>query len=121
MDMENTRSRSIREILGLSKLERVIMEYFIRHISVGEIIALIDLKEEIKKRIKDGEEDIVRERDDILIAKEIDITMALLVKKGFLVYRNGVYSLSQWIIDIIKSKKGGLYPGMAKSINELLD
>jgi len=113
--------RSLREILSLSKLERVIMEYFIRHISAGEIIAALDIKEEIKKRAKRGETDIVRELDDAIILREVNIAMALLASKGFLEYRNGVYKLAPWIIEIIKAKKKGLFPGQPKSLKELLD
>lgn len=114
-------SRSIKEVQTLSKLERLIIEYFIRHISAGEIIAVLDLKEEVKKRVKQGESDLIGEIEDAIIVKELYITMAMLVRKGFLNYRNGVYKLADWIINIIKAKKGGLYPGIQKSLNELLD
>lgn len=113
--------RSLREILTLDKLERLIMEYFIRHISVGEIVAALDLKEEVKKKARQGETDLVSELEDAIIVKEIYITMAMLVRKGFLEYRNGAYRLADWIISIIKTKKGSLYPGMFKSLQELLD
>ena len=83
--------RSIRDVLFLSKLERIIMEYFIRHISAGEIIAALDIKEEIKKRVKQGETDIVSELEDAILLREINIAMALLANKGFLEYKNGVY------------------------------
>jgi len=113
--------RSIRDILSLSKLERIIMEYFIRHISAGEIIAALDIKEEIKKRAKQGETDIVSELDDTIILREVSIAMALLASRGFLEYRAGVYKLAPWIIEVIRAKKKGLYPGQPKSLRELLE
>jgi hypothetical protein len=113
--------RSIREILSLSKLERIIMEYFIRHISAGEIIAALDIKEEIKKRAKQGEIDIVSELDDTIILREVSIAMALLASRGFLEYSSGVYKLAPWIIEVIRAKKKGLYPGQPKSLRELLE
>jgi len=113
--------RSVREILSLNKLERVVMEYFLRHISAGEIIAALDLKEEVKKRAKQGEADLVSELEDAIIVREVYVAMALLVKKGFLEYRNGAYRLADWIIEVIKAKKGSLQPGVPKSIQELLD
>jgi hypothetical protein len=113
--------RIIREILSLNKLERIIMEYFIKHISAGEIIAALDIKEEVKKRAKQGETDIVSELEDAIILREVNVAMALLANKGFLEYKNGVYKLAPWIIEIIKTKKGGLYPGQPKSLKELLD
>ncbi|MEM0217985.1 MAG: hypothetical protein QW123_00900 [Desulfurococcaceae archaeon] len=117
----NSSTRSLEDVLRLGKLERLIMEYFIRHISAGDIIAVLDLKEEVKKRARMGEVDLVSELDDAFIVKELYVKLALLVKDGFLEYRNGVYRLPQWIIDIIKSKKGGLYPGVPKSLEELLN
>jgi len=113
--------RSIRDILSLSKLERIIMEYFVRHISAGEIIAALDIKEEIKKRAKQGETDIVSELDDTIILREVSIAMALLASRGFLEYRAGVYKLAPWIIEVIRAKKKGLYPGQPKSLRELLE
>jgi len=113
--------RSIREILSLSKLERIIMEYFIRHISAGEIIAALDIKEEIKKRAKQGEIDIVSELDDTIILREVSIAMALLASRGFLEYSSGAYKLAPWIIEVIRAKKKGLYPGQPKSLRELLE
>jgi hypothetical protein len=113
--------RSIRELLNLSKLERLIMEYFLKHISVGEVVAVLDIKEEVKRRAKQGETGLVDELEDAIIAREVYVALAMLVKNGFLEYRNGVYKLAQWIIDVIKAKKGGLYPGTPKSLSELLD
>lgn len=113
--------RDIREILGLSKLERLVMEYFLRQISAGEIIAVLDLKEEVKKRAKQGETDLISEIEDAIIVRELYIVLALLVKRGFLEYRNGAYKLAKWIIDQIKAKKGSLYPGVYKSIQDLIE
>jgi hypothetical protein len=97
------------------------MEYFVRHISAGEIIAALDIKEEIKKRAKQGETDIVSELDDTIILREVSIAMALLASRGFLEYRAGVYKLAPWIIEVIRAKKKGLYPGQPKSLRELLE
>ncbi|MEM0224835.1 MAG: hypothetical protein QXS24_00515 [Desulfurococcaceae archaeon] len=119
--MSEASKRSIKEILSLSKLERLIMDYFIKHISAGEIIAILDLKEDVKKRIKQGETDLVSEPEDAIIVREIQITLAMLVKKGFLEYRNGVYRLADWIINTVKNKKGSLYPGIPKSLQDLID
>lgn len=113
--------RSLREVLQLSKLERLVMEYFLKHISAGDIIAVLDLKEEVKKRVKNGETDLVSELEDAIIVRELYIALALLVKKGFLEYANGAYKLPKWIIDVIKAKKGGLHPGVSKDLSELLD
>ncbi|MCC6053412.1 MAG: hypothetical protein LM569_04360 [Desulfurococcaceae archaeon] len=121
MSSTSSSGRSIREILSLSKLERIIMEYFIRHISAGEIIAALDIKEEIKKRAKQGEIDIVSELDDTIILREVSIAMALLASRGFLEYSSGVYKLAPWIIEVIRAKKKGLYPGQPKSLRELLE
>ena len=121
MSSTSSSGRSIRDILSLSKLERIIMEYFVRHISAGEIIAALDIKEEIKKRAKQGETDIVSELDDTIILREVSIAMALLASRGFLEYRAGVYKLAPWIIEVIRAKKKGLYPGQPKSLRELLE
>ncbi len=114
-------SRSLREILGLSRLERLVVEYFIKHISAGEIIAVLDLKEEVKKRLSMGETDLVSEAEDAVIVRELYIALASLVKKDFLVYNNGVYRLSDWIIQEIKSKLGSLQPGKSKPLEKILE
>lgn len=119
--MSDMPKRSLREMLTLNKLERLVMEYFLRHISAGEIIAALDLKEEIKKRARQGETDLVSELEDAIIVRELYIAMAMLVKRGFLEYRNGVYRLADWIIDIIKAKRGSLQPGVPKPLQDLLD
>ncbi|MEM4718045.1 MAG: hypothetical protein QXE81_04715 [Desulfurococcaceae archaeon] len=113
-------SQLIEKVKSLNKRERIILDYFARHISAGEIIAVLDLKEEIKKRVKMGEVDLVIELDDSVITRDIYIDLALLVKQGLLEYRNGVYKLPQPLIDIIKQKKKRATPGVLKSLNELL-
>lgn len=119
--MSGSPKRSIKEISSLNKLEKLIIDYFLKHISAGEIIAILDLKEDVKKRIKQGEVDFVSEAEDAIIVREIQISLAMLVKKGFLEYRNGVYRLADWIIDTVKNKKGSLYPGISKPLQDLLD
>lgn len=118
---ESKPKRNIREILQLGKLERLVMEYFIRHISAGDIVAVLDLKEEVKRRMKMGEIDLASELEDAIIIRELYVKLALLVKDGFLEYKNGAYRLAQWVVDIIKAKKGGLYPGTPKNLEELID
>lgn len=113
-------SHLIEKMRNLNKRERLIMDYFTRQISAGEIIAVLDLKEEVKKRVKMGETDLVAELDDAVITRDIYIDLALLVKQGLLEYRNGVYKLPQSIIDIIRQKKKRATPGILKSLNELL-
>lgn len=34
----------------MNSVEKTIMEYFLKNISVGEIVAVIDLREEVKKK-----------------------------------------------------------------------
>lgn len=122
IDLSQSRNRKdMRDLMKLGKLERLIMEYFLRHISAGEIIAIIDLREEVKKRVRSGETDLVSELDDAVIEKELHVKLALLVMEGYLESRNGVYRLAQWIIDALRAKKHRLMPGVPKNIEELLD
>lgn len=122
IDLSQSRNRKdMRDLMKLGKLERLIMEYFLRHISAGEIIAIIDLREEVKKRVRSGETNLVSELDDAVIEKELHVKLALLVMEGYLESRNGVYRLAQWIIDALKAKKHRLMPGVPKNIEELLD
>jgi hypothetical protein len=114
-------SRSLKELLSLGKLEKLVMEYFLKHISAGEIVAILDLKEEVKKRLSLGEQGLVSEPEDAVIVRELYVTLASLIKRGFLVYNNGVYRLSDWIISALKSKLGGLYPGRSKPIEKLVE
>jgi len=111
----------IAELRRLNKLESLVLSYFLRHISVGEIIAVIDLREEVKKRLREGERDIVSETEDVLIEREILLTIAQLVRKNILTYRNGAYSLSKWLMELVRSKFGGLNPGVSKPIEKLLE
>ncbi|OYT39120.1 MAG: hypothetical protein B6U89_04670 [Desulfurococcales archaeon ex4484_58] len=107
----------LKDILGLPKLERLIMEYFIKHISVGEIIAVLELRDEIK-RLKDPE--LVPEFDDIIIELEINKALARLVEKGFLEHVGGCYNLAEHLRREIKEKLGSLQPGISKNLNELI-
>lgn len=116
----NTGERNPREILRLRKLERLVMEYFIQHISVGELIAILDLKEEVKKKTRLGETDLVSELEDPIIVRELYLAIAMLVKNGFLEYRNGAYRLPDWLIKVIKNKKGSLMPGIPKSLRDII-
>ena len=114
-------NRDIRELITLSKLEKLVVEYFLRHVSAGEIIAVLDLKEEVKKRARQGEKDLVSELEDAIIIKELYVILAMLVKNGYLEYKNGVYRLSQWIINYIKARKSVFYPGLIKSIKDIIN
>jgi len=107
-----------KDILKLSKLERLIMDYFIKHISVGEIIAVLELREEVK-RIKDP--DLVPEFDDVIIEMEINKALARLVEKGFLEHVGGCYNLAEHLRKKIIEKLGGLNPGIAKDLNKLIE
>lgn len=104
-------------IRELSKLEKLILEYFVRHISVGEIIAVIDLREEVK-RLRDP--DLVSEFDDPVIEMEINKAIARLVEKGYLERATGCYNLSENLRRKIIEKYGSLRPGEPKSLNDIL-
>ncbi len=84
--------RRLKDIEKLGKLEKLIMKYFLTHISVGEIIAVIDIREEVK-RLRDPE--LVPEFDDVII--EFHVTKALdrLVEQGYLEHSGGVYNLAE--------------------------
>lgn len=112
--------KSLKDLIKLGRLERLIMEYFLKHVSAGEIIAIIDLREEVKKRVRAGDTDLVSELDDAVIEKELHVKLALLVMEGYLESRNGAYRLAQWILDELKSKKHKLAPGVPKNIEDLL-
>jgi len=107
-----------KDILQLPKLERLIMEYFIKHISVGEIIAVLELRDEVK-RLKDPE--LVPELDDVVIEMEIGKALARLVEKGFLEHVAGCYSLAPHLRAKISEKFGGLHPGVPKDLSKLID
>jgi len=112
-----TKKPSIRDILALSKLERLIMIYFLRHISAGEIITVIEIRDEIKRS---NDPELVPEFDDIIIELEINKAIARLVEKGFLEHKSGCYSLAEHIREEIMKKYGGLYPGRPKKIEDFL-
>lgn len=105
-------------IRGLTKLERLILEYFVRHISVGEIIAVIDLREEVK-RLRDPE--LVSEFDDPVIEMEINKAIAKLVEKGYLERATGCFNLSESLRMKVIEKYGSLKPGEPKSLNNILE
>lgn len=107
-------------LLSLNKLERLILDYFITNISVGEIIAVIELRELVKRKYKMGERDLVSEPDDAIIEREITAELAYLVRKSILSYGNGAYSLSPWLREVLKKKFGKLSPGKSKPLEELL-
>jgi len=107
-----------KEILKLSKLERLIMEYFIKHISVGEIIAVLELRDEVKRR-RDPE--LVPELDDVVIEFEINRALARLVEKGFLEHTTGCYNLAEHLRKKIIEKIGELRPGISKDLEKLID
>ncbi len=87
-------TRSLRDIEKLGKLERLIMKYFLTHISVGEIIAVIDIREEVK-RLKDPE--LVPEIDDVIIEYHVTHALDRLVEQGYLEHSGGVYNLAESI------------------------
>lgn len=116
----SSQSPLLKDLLALTSRQKVVMDYFLTNISVGEIIAVRDLNDEIKKRVKRGERDLVSEIDDAIIEREILADLAYLVKRGFLEYKNGVYSLSKPLRDFLKEKYGRLYPGKPKSIESIL-
>jgi hypothetical protein len=109
---------SFKDILKLSKLERLVMDYFLKHISVGEIIAVIELREEIK-RLRDPE--LVPEFDDVVIEFELNKALARLVEKGFLEHVGGCYNLAEHLRKELIRKLGGLNPGISKDLGKLMD
>ncbi len=113
-----SRKPGFKDVLSLSKLERLIMEYFIKHISAGEIITVIELRDEIK-RLRDP--DLVPEFDDIIIELEINKAIARLIEKGFLEHTGGCYNLAEHLRKKIREKYGELYPGRSKDLNELIE
>ncbi len=108
----------VKDILSLPKLERLIMEYFLKHISVGEIISVIEIREEIK-RLRDPE--LVPEFDDVIIELTVNRAIARLVGKKFLVHESGCYNLNERIREEIKRAYGELRPGFSKDIYEILE
>ncbi len=108
----------VKDILSLPKLERLIMEYFLKHISAGEIISIIEIREEIK-RLRDPE--LVPEFDDVIIELTVNRAIARLVGKKFLVHESGCYNLNERIREEIKRAYGELRPGFSKDIHEILE
>lgn len=102
----------------LTKLEKLVLDYFIRHISVGEIIAVIDLREEVK-RLRDPE--MVSEFDDPVIEMEINKAIARLVEKGYLERATGCFNLCERLRRRIIEKYGSLKPGEPKPLNDIID
>ncbi|WP_440059123.1 PolB1-binding protein PBP2 family protein [Thermogladius sp. 4427co] len=116
-----SREVKLKDILRMNKLERIVMEYFVKNISVGEIIALIELREEVKKRVQKGEKDLVLEPDDVIIEREISKVISKLISEGYLEYKAGVYNLSKKLIEELKKKYGRLDPGVPKNIASLAE
>lgn len=81
----------LADIKKLPKLHQLVMDYFMKYISVGEVIAIIELREQIKA-LKDP--DLVPEFDDVVIEIHISRALADLVEKGFLERAEGVYNLA---------------------------
>ncbi|MCY0868692.1 MAG: hypothetical protein OWQ48_05640 [Desulfurococcus sp.] len=110
------------ELRELSRLERLVLSYFLKHISVGEIIAIVDLREEIKRRIREGERDLVPGVEDPAeLEREIIRVLIELVKKNILYYRNGAYSLSPWLMKRVQEKYKSLQPGSPKPLEKILE
>ncbi len=107
-----------RDILKLGGLERFIMDYFLKHISAGEIVAIIEMREEIKRHKR---EDLVPEIDDVIIEMELSKALSRLVRKGLLEYSSGCYNLAPELREIIKKKYGGYSPGIEKKPEDLLE
>jgi len=104
----------------LNSIEKTIMEYFLKNISVGEIIAVIDLREEVKKKIRSGEL-AYGEVDDAVIERDLLTIITSLIKRGFLEYNMGVFNLAGWIRDYLKKKYKSLDPGVSKSLEKIVN
>ncbi|WP_425358436.1 PolB1-binding protein PBP2 family protein [Desulfurococcus mucosus] len=111
----------VEELMRLDKLSRLVVSYFLKHISVGEIVAVMDLREEVRRRVREGEKDLVQENESVFIEREVMRVLMELVRKGVLYYRNGVYSLSPWLIELVKKRFGGLNPGVPKPLEKLVE
>ena len=116
--MSTTELPGVKDILSLPKLERLIMDYFLKHISAGEIISVIEIREEIK-RLKDP--DLVPEFDDVIIELTVNRAIARLVRKKFLVHESGCYNVNERIREEIKKAYGELRPGFSKDVYEILE
>jgi len=107
----NARKPTLEDIEKLPKLEKIIMEYFLKHISVGEIAALIDIRETIKN-LNDPEINI--EKDDVVIELAVSRALARLVEEGFLEHVGGCYNLATHLREeLIKKKK---YPTWRRTL-----
>jgi len=93
---------SLRDIKKLPKLHQLVMDYFIKYISVGEVVAIIELREQIKA-LRDP--DLVPEFDDVIIEIHISRALADLVEKGFLKRAEGVYNLAPQLREELKQRK----------------
>ena len=93
---------SLRDIKKLPKLHQLVMDYFIKYISVGEVVAIIELREQIKA-LRDP--DLVPEFDDVIIEIHISRALADLVEKGFLERAEGVYNLAPQLREELKQRK----------------
>ncbi|MEZ0393638.1 MAG: hypothetical protein ABWK00_01130 [Desulfurococcaceae archaeon] len=111
----------VKALLGLDKLEKIVMEYFFKNVSVGEVIALIELKDELRRRQRSGELTIAAGSDEeAAIERELRKAIANLMRLGLLEYRLGSYNLSQSLREYVKRKLGKLEPGTSKDLMKLL-
>ncbi|MCS7128476.1 MAG: hypothetical protein N3E36_05040 [Sulfolobales archaeon] len=100
--MEHEGKPSLRNIEGLSKLHRLIVEYFIKNISVGELIAIIELRELVKSS---KNRDIMGEVDDAIIERNISKALSELVQAGFLERAEGVYNLASHLRNEVRKRR----------------
>ncbi len=92
----------LEDINKLPKLHRLIMNYFMKYISVGELVAIIELREQVKS-LKDPE--LVPELDDIIIEREISKAIAYLVEHRYLEHGEGCYNLAEHLREELKKEK----------------
>ncbi|MCD6487818.1 MAG: hypothetical protein J7K21_01150 [Desulfurococcales archaeon] len=110
--MQATNKPSLKDIEKLPKLEKLIMEYFLKYISAGEIITIIDLRETIKS-MRDPE--LVPEFDDVIIEISLTRAIARLVKEGFLEHTEGCYNLAPHLREELK-KTGKYKPSLSRTL-----
>ncbi len=101
--MENSKP-CLEDVKKLPKLHRLIMDYFIKYISAGELVAIIEIREQVKT-LRDP--DLVPEFDDIIIEREISRALMYLVEHNYLEHREGCYNLAEHLREELKEK--GLY------------
>jgi len=99
---EDRKLPSLKDIKKLPKLQQLVMDYFIKYISVGEVVAIIELREQIKA-LRDP--DLVPEFDDVIIEIHISRALADLVEKGFLERAEGVYNLAPQLREELKQRR----------------